>query len=298
MVSITPRVSYMERSDWDNSGQPRLGYSVARSVRTELIVHHTVAIDNNDGSPLVWETDAEVINHMRLLRTIRPDLGLDVPYNFVAFMRPNLTLTVCEGRGLDRAGAHTHAHNTSGVATSMAGDFHNYPLGDFLSPFVLALNDWFHWQKGQLPNLQVINGHRDYNGTACPGKYLYATKGGWTWEQGQEDWFDMATKQELKDALSEVINAKRIDEMLIWERNIGGLEWRFIRQSGLPHVYLLAYEVSGLATKAVSFSRHHIPNPFTFAVLGGKPDGSNIIDISGASMAAIPDGTPIKSIGG
>lgn len=185
MVSITPRVSLMSRAEWDSSGQPRLGYAVDRSARTELIVHHTVAIDSNDASPLIWETDAEVINHMRHLRTIRPDLGLDIPYSFVAFMRPDLTLTICEGRGLDRTGAHTHAHNTSGVATSMAGDFHNYPMGDYLSPFILALNDWFHWQKGQLPNLQVINGHRDYNGTACPGQHLYATKGGWTWEQEQ-----------------------------------------------------------------------------------------------------------------
>lgn len=288
MVNLTPRVALMERAEWDNSGQPRLGYAVSRSARTELIVHHTVAIDP-DASPLVWETEAEIIAHMRVLRTIRPDLGLDIPYNWVAFMRPNLTLTICEGRGLDRTGAHTHAHNTSGVATCMAGDFHNYPLGGFLSPFVLALNDWFWWQKGECANLAVINGHRDYAQTSCPGQNLYALKPQWSWVQQQppappeDDMFEKADRE----------RAERIEGMLTVMRNIGGMEWRFVRESSGPW-YLLA---GGVSANHIKITRHAIPNGWTFLMLGGKPDGHNVVELTAAQMAKIALGEPVQDLG-
>lgn len=189
---------------WDNSGAPRLGEAVSPAQRRELFVHHTVAIDH-DPTPLQWETDAEIIDYMRRLRTVRAtDLGPDIPYNFVAFIRPNWSLTVVEGRGFHRSGAHTKYHNKTGVATSYAGDFHNYTITE---PAILVseMNAWHREQAALYPHLvRTVYGHRDMTGptsphpdvgwTACPGRHLYALKPEWSWlpaldpeEDDQED---------------------------------------------------------------------------------------------------------------
>ena len=123
MITIAPSLIYLSRADWGaDPAHPRLGYAVAPAARTEAIVHHTVIVDS-DATKNVWETLDEVKAKMRQLQVIRPELGLDVPYNFVGFLMADGSLVVCEGRGRDLTGAHTYAHNTSGIALSMQGNF-------------------------------------------------------------------------------------------------------------------------------------------------------------------------------
>ena len=83
---IQPGLTYLTRAEWGaNTSLPRLGASVPRSERTEAIIHHTVIIDS-DATKNLWTNLAEVKAKMRQLQVIRPDLGMDVPYNFVMFL--------------------------------------------------------------------------------------------------------------------------------------------------------------------------------------------------------------------
>lgn len=185
MIRIQPGLTYLTRADWGaRTDIPRLGHPVNRLDRTEAIMHHTVIIDN-DATPNRWETLAEVKAKMVQLQTIRPDLGLDVPYNDVAFHMEDGTLIICEGRGFDRTGAHTHAHNTRGSATAGQGNFH---LGQTVNPYAGHWSRWWGYQKYDMgmenlgtvrptsgPNAGAIAfGHRDLIATGCPGDNLYA----------------------------------------------------------------------------------------------------------------------------
>ena len=179
-VTIQPGLIYLTRKDWGaRTDIPRLGHSVNRLDRTEAIMHHTVIVDN-DATPNRWETMAEVFAKMRQLQTIRPDLGLDVPYNFVAFHMADGSLVICEGRGLDRTGAHTHDHNTRGIATAGEG---NFQIGQTVAPYADHWSRWWGWLKygegmenlgRSHPTRGIAYGHRDFIATGCPGDKLYA----------------------------------------------------------------------------------------------------------------------------
>lgn len=179
---------YLSRAEWGaRTDIPRLGMpSVPRARRSYNIIHHTVIVDA-DVSPNVWESLDEVKAVMRRLQTIRPDLGADVPYNFVLFLMGDGTIVVCEGRGYDLWGAHTAGRdsggnyfNGSGIATSFCGNFEDYPTD--IDPWLTAINAWFHHLKTVFANLgattvcgRLTCGHRDFpgNSTACPGIHLY-----------------------------------------------------------------------------------------------------------------------------
>lgn len=189
---IVPGLRFIDRRGWGaDANHPRLGQQVARNARTHVIIHHTVLPDN-DASPNLWETDAEVFAMMRRLQTTRPDLGLDVPYNFVVFLVRNATkIIVCEGRGEDRTGAHTKGHNTTGIGVSFAGNFENEDISSMeISSRMFLVSHFLGWLKfsashpeyGNFPpmsnlgNLRPQNRavffHRDFKATACPGTKL------------------------------------------------------------------------------------------------------------------------------
>lgn len=204
MQTITPGVLYLERTDWRaDAALPRLGGPedprraggwplVPPSNRLYYIWHHTVGVDN-DLTVNVWETMDEVRTQMRQLQRIRPDLGLDVPYNFVLFFMADETIVVGEGRGYYRAGAHTAGvdsatppryFNVAGIACAVHANMEDFALD--IGPWLPKLNLWGAHLKRLLPHLgtatvcgQFACGHRDYsrfsglNATACPGQHLY-----------------------------------------------------------------------------------------------------------------------------
>lgn len=226
MTWITRRVLYLGREDWGADpavtrlGGPEVGQAlVPGDRRVHAIYHHTVVIDDSDRSPNVWEDLEWVKIKMWRLQKIRPDLGYDVPYNFVAFLQPSGALAICEGRGYARSGAHTAGEdgqsprpynyfNVSGIATAFQGDFENYAID--LDPWVRAIQDWNWHLKRTFPNLgsmtvcgNSICGHKDYsrfsglNATACPGQHLYTMLPQITLTPPEEEEDDMAEKAEL-----------------------------------------------------------------------------------------------------
>lgn len=192
MYQIAPRVEYYTRAEWGADPQyPRLGGPddprnpgnwiwVPESMRTEAIHHHTVTVDL-DPTPNLWTNLGECFDLMRRLQVGRPDLGLDVPYNFVLFMMEDGRLVACEGRGARRAGAHTRGHNLTGIACAIAG---NLEMFVNLVPFIDPLSWVWGWIKYDLGLTQLgsvhpangdIFGHLDFATTACPGRWLMAS---------------------------------------------------------------------------------------------------------------------------
>ena len=193
MIEIQPGLTYLTRKDWGaRTDSPRLGHPVNRLNRTEAIMHHTVIVDD-DATPNRWETLVEVKTGMQRLQTVRPDLGLDVPYNFVAFHMEDESLIICEGRGFDRTGAHTRSHNTRGIATAGQGNFN---LGQGLNPYVDHWSRWWGYQKYDMgmknlgsihPARGIAFGHRDLSQTSCPGDNLYAIIPQLTFKENDEE---------------------------------------------------------------------------------------------------------------
>ncbi len=187
---IVEDLRFVSRSSWGpNLSLPRLGGNVARSDRTHVIIHHTVTPDN-DSTPNVWDDDATIFERMRRLQVARPDLGLDVPYSFVAFLTGG-GLVICEGRGEDRVGAHTKGHNTRGIAVSFAGDFENKDVDeDVIAERMPMLSGFLSWLRtsashpdygnfapmtnlgSMRPSDREVFFHRDFKNTDCPGKLL------------------------------------------------------------------------------------------------------------------------------
>jgi hypothetical protein len=172
---------YLSRAGWGvNTSLPRLGFAVAASKRTEVHVHHTAAVDTSDFTKNRW-TIKNAIKYQRQLQTIRPDLGKDIPYTEVFYVLENLDVTIMEGRGLSRTGAHTAGHNTAGLGWAVAG---NFDLGDpdAINVVIASIDNRIRWlRKSGFPNLtdthptgRTVYGHRDTKATACPGAHLFA----------------------------------------------------------------------------------------------------------------------------
>lgn len=199
------KVTYLTRQEWGaDTALPRLGHIVSPDERTEVFIHHTVAVDS-DASPNIWETMAEVISWMRRLQTIRPDLGKDVPYNFVAFFMPN-ELVICEGRGANRSGAHTIGHNRSAIGLAVHGNFQLPTFG--LEGYVKTMGPWLYQLKVSLlpflgtkhPPGRDVYGHRDSGAqTACPGNHLYARLDDIVIEPGEEDFMAGLSDQKQQE---------------------------------------------------------------------------------------------------
>ena len=182
ILVIAPGVIHFDRADWGANPAIVGGHLMdGAAEKIEIPVHHTVIVDN-DATPDLWETVAEVKAKMRQLQVIRADIT-DVPYNGVGFLMANGDLIVCEGRGPNRSGAHTVGHNRRGYGFALEGNFEAAPNPD-VSLWVPKLNRFFGWLRAKyLPRLGTfITGHRHGPGqffphqqvsaTACPGRAL------------------------------------------------------------------------------------------------------------------------------
>jgi hypothetical protein len=162
------RVIYIPRPEWDTSGAPRLGRVVPRSQFTGLAVHHTVTRWLPGGS--VADAVERAKSHMRTLRTIRPDLGADVPYSFVVFRTPDPNVAiVAEGRGWERTGAHTQGNNSTRYGVAFAGN-------SSVDPVTTGVVGAYRW-IGEHINASTVRApipHRSVSATECPGSGLMA----------------------------------------------------------------------------------------------------------------------------
>lgn len=186
-------INFLYREDWDRGHLPHLGNWVPAAQRTGVIFHHTVAVDP-DETPNVWEDLDEIREFMQRLQLIDPPrLGADVPYNFVAFLRADGSLTLAHGRGWWRSGAHSGGEvsvrglNRTAFGVAFAGNFH-VGLGNLdaaplaIEKALVELGVLFSgWRRRLFHNLGnhrppsgcAAWGHRDIKPTECPGDAIY-----------------------------------------------------------------------------------------------------------------------------
>ncbi len=170
------------RADWGaDPSLPRLGSKIGPLKRTEVFIHHTALAAAGD-RPNEWSDLAQVRGWMQRLQTVRPDLGLDVPYNMVAFCMRDASLVLAEGRGLERVGAHTTDRNRSSLGIAFHGNFQREPLPRYINTQLQLLSTWLHALREQQgfshlgnsrPGQRQVWGHRDVSATLCPGELMY-----------------------------------------------------------------------------------------------------------------------------
>ena len=175
---------YLSRTDWGaDANLPRRGHIIGPLRRTEVYIHHTVIVDR-DTTANEWKTLTEVKATMRRLQQIRPDLGLDVPYNIVAHCMSDGELVLCEGRGTNRTGAHARNHNRSALGFAFQGDFENNALPQYIDTQLSEFAGWLRDLRNKRgfsnlgnsrPQGKQVWGHRDSQSanTICPGRKLY-----------------------------------------------------------------------------------------------------------------------------
>jgi hypothetical protein len=128
-----------------------------------------------------------------------------IDYNLMVFQDGD----VWEGRGLSHEDAATKDHNTDSVSICAVGNFDREAAPDVM---VTAIGQAFReaanqgWMRGDA----ALYAHRDTYPTSCPGNNLNAKMGGiraaFGGAQGGGDWFDMATLDDLKNAVRAVLN--------------------------------------------------------------------------------------------
>lgn len=215
---------YVSRKEWGSSSATEKfiadRYSVSASMKREIHVHHTAAIDTDDDTPNRWDYD-EAVAYMRRLQTSRPDLG-PLPYSVNLATNEDLsTVWVFEARGILKVGAHTGGHNQSGVGFGVFGNFDKADrdaaqvLVDAIATISRDLRDGGRWAAllnngGRLPNLGSVPnpagwvawGHRDTSTKTCPGHSLYPLLADVTLEGD-----DMALTPEQEHALDWLVKA-------------------------------------------------------------------------------------------
>lgn len=181
---MSPSIYYVSRSEWGCSPlteawirrRPR----VPATAKTEIFVHHTASIDDDD-TPNRW-TFERAAAYMRALEGARPELG-PLPYSENVAVAEDLSAVwILEGRGILEMGAHTAGHNTSGVGWGILANFDRADPGAAeLALEGIRSRAYELRTEGGLLNLGsrlnprgwVAWGHRDVAAKSCPGDTLY-----------------------------------------------------------------------------------------------------------------------------
>lgn len=169
-------VTYLDRHDW-GGGPLRAGRPLpAGHVWQGWALHHTVMVMGDyDRDGIVNGDLDDVVRYMRQLQVVRPDLGGEVPYPFVAFPGTNdLHAVICEGRGAAVTGAHTAGLNSSVLAWALAGNHVSTPVsaGQVWAMRWLAHRLTPHATRPTIGHRQAppyFSGGTNLNATACPG---------------------------------------------------------------------------------------------------------------------------------
>jgi len=230
-------------------------------------VHHTVIVDD-DASVNEWGDLAAVRAKMRQLQTIRPDLGKDVPYSMVAFCMANGDLVLCEGRGLERTGAHTIGHNRSALGIAFQGNFDRRPLPSHFDAQLASLGDWLRQLRrtrgftrlGTVrPADRQVWAHRDIQSTRCPGGHLYRLERIRFIEEEDENMMDEATWKKVQ------IGLQALDPPLYAARPIDG------QPGANTHRAVRAFE------RRVGFTPHGVMGPLGDPASGMWPATREIL---------------------
>ena len=186
--TTSPKPDIVKRRAWGANEKWRNGAPRFNRTIQQVHVHHTV--NSND-----YAAD-EVPGLLRsIYRYHTKSLGWsDVGYNFLVDRFGTIWQGRAGGSQLAVRGAHTLGFNSTSTGIAVIGNFEEVqPSAEVLTSLV-HLAAWKldlygrrpsrragvfsqgsdKFAAGQKVKLPVIDGHRDTNDTACPGKHLYA----------------------------------------------------------------------------------------------------------------------------
>lgn len=163
------KLTLLTREDWGADPlipDDELAEPLAESQFVRLVSHHTaIRVERSLTEPWLVTCAA----HMRRLQSVRPDLGLEVPYSFVIFAgERSHDAVIGVGRGPGRKGRHTSGHNDTAYGVAWAA---NTETEKVTAGMVAA----FRWVGSRyLVNALGAGrtiGHSDVSATLCPGAY-------------------------------------------------------------------------------------------------------------------------------
>lgn len=157
----------ISRGEW--GARYAAGFGSRRIGSLDKILHHDV-MPNTPGAAASLSQDIAAMRRLEAVGQQR--FGRGVSYSF-AIARSG---RVFEGVPIDRIGAHTSGHNRTGAGIVLMGNYDVEPP----TPQQLAAAAWLlqHGQAARWWRLRTITwGHRQVKpaGTACPGRYGYAS---------------------------------------------------------------------------------------------------------------------------
>lgn len=160
-------IHYMERDEWDLIGRQNGAYLGPRPFHA-LVPHHTV-------TGFVRAYRELVIDRMRYLQRLRPDLGTDIPYNFVIFAGANeYEAYVAEGRGIGWSGAHTYGFNSEVHAASFWGNSVTDPVDPAIFEAIRFVGRMMLDAGCPVTTPTIDHGQWPDQGTACAGTKIRA----------------------------------------------------------------------------------------------------------------------------
>ena len=182
-----PRPEMLRRGDWNADKDWRTSGPYYNDTIKQVHVHHTV--NSNDYSR---DDVPGLIRGMYRYHT--KSLGWsDIGYNFLVDRFGRIWIGRAGGARRPVRGAHTLGFNETSTGVSVIGNFETAKPNRKVVRAVAALAAWKLDRYGRNPRgrtrvtsegsdryaagrrvrLHVIDGHRDTNETACPGKHLY-----------------------------------------------------------------------------------------------------------------------------
>jgi hypothetical protein len=186
--AASPQPDIVRRGAWGANEKWRDGAPTFNRTIQQVHVHHTV----NSNAYAAAEVPA-------LLRSIyryhTKSLGWsDLGYNFLVDRFGTIWQGRAGGSRLAVRGAHTLGFNSTSTGVAVIGNFEEARPGPEVLRSLVHLSAWKldmfgrkpgrrvgvyshgsdKFRAGEKVRLPVIDGHRDTNDTACPGKHLYA----------------------------------------------------------------------------------------------------------------------------
>ena len=182
-----PRPELRTRRDWDANEDWRSGSPSYNDTIRQVHVHHTV--NSNDYS----RTDVPGLLR-GMYRYHTKSLGWsDIGYNFLIDRFGRIWVGRAGGARRPVRGAHTLGFNDTSCGVSVIGNFDTTKPNKRVIRSVAAVAAWKldrydrdprgrigvtsegsdNYPTGRRVRLPVIDGHRDTNDTACPGRHLY-----------------------------------------------------------------------------------------------------------------------------
>ena len=182
-----PRPALRGRRDWGADRSWRSGEPTYNDTIRQVHVHHTV-----NSNTYSRQDVPGLIRGMYRYHT--HNLGWsDIGYNFLVDRFGRTWVGRAGGARRPVRGAHTLGFNSTSCGVAVIGNFETTRPNDRVLNAVAALAAWKldrygrnpgghirvtsegsdRYSTGRRVRLPVIDGHRDTNETACPGRYLY-----------------------------------------------------------------------------------------------------------------------------